>query len=180
VGMYIQDDYLYRYASALLIRKIINRAKQKEYYNNHKDQCRKYINVDKQRVNSRTYLRNHPDKARLNAKRWRENNPEKAKEVVKRWRNNNPEKMRLIDKRKKFRRRNAIGNFTFKEWENKLKEFNNCCAYCKKPLNENEITIDHKIPLSRGGTNYIENLVPSCMSCNSKKGKRTPEEFIIV
>ena len=54
------------------------------------------------------------------------------------------------------------------------------CAYCPAPAD----TIDHAVPLVRGGTNYEGNLVPACKSCNSSKsgyliaewrtGKRLP------
>ena len=39
------------------------------------------------------------------------------------------------------------------------------CAYCAEPAT----TVDHVIPLSRGGDNYEGNLVPACRSCNSSK-----------
>lgn len=47
------------------------------------------------------------------------------------------------------------------------------CFYCGK---QNAGTIDHVIPLSRGGTHSIGNLVPACHSCNSRKNNR----FLIV
>lgn len=39
------------------------------------------------------------------------------------------------------------------------------------------MTVDHRTPIARGGSNGIENLVPACNSCNSKKGTRTEPEF---
>lgn len=42
------------------------------------------------------------------------------------------------------------------------------CAYCP----ELATTVDHAVPLVRGGTNYEGNLVPCCRSCNSRKGGR--------
>lgn len=47
------------------------------------------------------------------------------------------------------------------------------CVYCGSKKN---LTLDHVIPKSRGGTNTWENLVTSCFKCNLKKGNRTPEE----
>ncbi len=43
------------------------------------------------------------------------------------------------------------------------------CAYCGKVLKDNEITIDHVIPKSKGGRWSWENLVTCCRECNSKK-----------
>lgn len=52
------------------------------------------------------------------------------------------------------------------------------CFYCGCELNDSNITIDHFIPLCRGGANIKENLVACCFGCNNKKGKKTYEEFI--
>lgn len=43
------------------------------------------------------------------------------------------------------------------------------CVECGEPSD----SIDHIIPLSRGGTNDISNLQPMCLKCNIKKGNRT-------
>ena len=50
---------------------------------------------------------------------------------------------------------------------------NNECVYCGS---NRELTIDHVIPVSRGGKTSFENCVTSCRKCNHKKGSRTPHE----
>jgi len=45
------------------------------------------------------------------------------------------------------------------------------CIYCGS---KKELTLDHVIPKSKGGTNDWENLVTSCSTCNIKKADRTP------
>lgn len=47
------------------------------------------------------------------------------------------------------------------------------CCYCGSKRN---LTVDHVIPKSRGGSNYWDNLVTSCGRCNSNKDNKTPEE----
>lgn len=47
------------------------------------------------------------------------------------------------------------------------------CAYCDRPAT----THDHVIPILRGGTNHIGNIVPACRHCNSEKGARTVIEW---
>ena len=37
--------------------------------------------------------------------------------------------------------------------------------------------VDHSVPLSRGGTDYLQNLVPSCISCNRSKRELTSREY---
>lgn len=49
----------------------------------------------------------------------------------------------------------------------------NECVYCGSKKN---LTLDHVIPKSRGGSNEWTNLVTCCSSCNRHKDNRTPEE----
>ncbi len=44
-----------------------------------------------------------------------------------------------------------------------------CCVYCLEKVSYDLITRDHVIPLSRGGSHAITNIVPCCFSCNQKK-----------
>jgi 5-methylcytosine-specific restriction endonuclease McrA len=46
---------------------------------------------------------------------------------------------------------------------------NYCCQSCQKTNLETELTIDHIIPLAKGGSNDISNLQTLCRSCNLKK-----------
>jgi len=52
----------------------------------------------------------------------------------------------------------------------------NRCQYCGKRYPTSELSLDHVIPRSRGGTNCWENIVCACVRCNVRKGGRTPEE----
>lgn len=54
---------------------------------------------------------------------------------------------------------------------------NHECVYCGS---KKQLTLDHVIPKSRGGTNEWSNLVTCCFKCNLKKGNRTPEEANMV
>lgn len=48
------------------------------------------------------------------------------------------------------------------------------CAYCGRKFSG--LTIDHVIPVSRGGNNDFDNCVACCATCNNRKGARTPTE----
>ncbi len=52
------------------------------------------------------------------------------------------------------------------------------CAGCRIMFPFRNFTIDHIIPQSRGGTDYLENLQLLCGACNSMKGHR-PQEYLI-
>ena len=52
----------------------------------------------------------------------------------------------------------------------------NRCQYCGKVFPQKRLNLDHVVPLSRGGKTTWKNVVCACISCNSRKGNRTPTE----
>jgi 5-methylcytosine-specific restriction endonuclease McrA len=62
-------------------------------------------------------------------------------------------------------------------WKEKLKA--GVCHYCHKNFSASELTMDHIVPLARGGVSTKNNLVPACKSCNAGKKLKTPVEEIL-
>jgi len=52
----------------------------------------------------------------------------------------------------------------------------NRCQYCGRKFTSSELSLDHVIPISRGGRSTWENVVCACLRCNVKKGNRLPVE----
>ena len=50
------------------------------------------------------------------------------------------------------------------------------CQYCAQSFPTQELTFDHVVPVSQGGRKDWENIVTCCVSCNRRKGGRTPAE----
>ena len=50
------------------------------------------------------------------------------------------------------------------------------CHYCGKTFPESELTLDHIVPVARGGRSTRGNLVVCCRKCNQTKGMLTPAE----
>ncbi len=46
------------------------------------------------------------------------------------------------------------------------------CYWCSRPIEQHTATIDHVIPLSRGGSNAASNCVLTCYDCNQERGNR--------
>jgi len=51
------------------------------------------------------------------------------------------------------------------------------CHYCGKKVGKENLTMDHVVPLVRGGTSTKNNLVPVCKECNNKKKYLLPMEW---
>ena len=80
-----------------------------------------------------------------------------------------PENIAHLKARRYARKKNAEGSHTLKEWEDLKKRYKNICAICKL---EKKLTKDHIIPLSKGGSDLIENIQPLCRNCNSRKNNK--------
>lgn len=52
----------------------------------------------------------------------------------------------------------------------------NTCQYCGRVFERKDLNLDHVIPRDRGGPTTWENIVCSCIPCNTRKGNRTPQE----
>ena len=52
----------------------------------------------------------------------------------------------------------------------------NKCQYCGKKVPTSELSLDHVIPRTQGGTSNWKNIVCACTNCNKRKGGRRPEE----
>jgi len=63
-----------------------------------------------------------------------------------------------------------------KQWWNTLVS-RGVCYYCGKKVPPEELTMDHIVPLSRGGKSTKGNIVPACKECNNKKKYLLPIEW---
>ncbi|MDP2159445.1 MAG: HNH endonuclease signature motif containing protein, partial [Flavobacterium sp.] len=80
-----------------------------------------------------------------------------------------PDYHSIANKKRAARKSDNGGNFTIGEWELLKKQYGNSCPSCRRKESDISLSIDHIIPISRGGSNSIENIQPLCGSCNSKK-----------
>ncbi len=62
-------------------------------------------------------------------------------------------------------------------WQEQLRRGE--CHYCHQKFAPDELTMDHIIPVARGGTSTRGNVVPACFACNQSKAAQTPAEQIL-
>lgn len=101
----------------------------------------------KKRAEDRNYSRLHSSDVRARAVEWN--------------------RRHKTDRKAAYRSRvnSAAGSHTRGEWESLLASYHGLCVYCLTPTTSR----DHVVPLTRGGTNDIDNIAPACPSCNSQK-----------
>ena len=152
-----------------------------------------YKDPERQRAYAREWMRRNPEKAREAMQRWRARNPEVRRERNRRYKRvaqlrnpakinaqkaayhaAHPEYRRAKEQAYRARKIAAAGSFTSAEWLQLVARWGNVCAYRGEP---GPLEPDHRIPLARGGSNFIENILPACRSCNGQKHKMTEEEF---
>ncbi len=62
-------------------------------------------------------------------------------------------------------------------WKNEIAR--GICHYCGKKFKSSELTMDHVLPISRGGKSTKGNIVPCCKDCNNRKKYMTPVDMVI-
>lgn len=169
-----------------------------------KSQCKACVNArhrekhSEYRVAQREWL--SQNKGRLKeyrrrwSKKWKKENPEKRKELAKkyrnspkgikshaernrRWRKNNPDTVASLAARRRAQKANSAGSFTKEDIRLIGEQQGWRCWWCQKSVRSN-YHIDHRIPLSRGGSNDANNIVISCQHCNLRKHSKLPHEWM--
>ena len=131
-------------------------------------------NQEKVKAANAKYRAENQEKVKAANARWRAENPEKEKACTAKWKSKNPDKVKAYEHRRRALEANAPGNFTADQWKARLDYHGNKCVYCGCG---GKMTLEHQIPLARGGSNHPANLAPACDSCNKSKGDKTPAEF---
>ena len=105
-----------------------------------------------------------------------------------RWQKANKDKVLANTKRRQALVANASGDVKAKgstvELTNEQLDFlfqktNGVCVYCLKQISKETAQPDHKIPISRGGTNHLSNFTLICKICNRDKHNKTVEEYLV-
>jgi len=148
------------------------RANNRRWHSNHREER-----------NERRRARRRSDegdairaKEREVRRREYERDPQRFLTSQKEWREKNPERARLYVRVSNQKRRiaGAGTSFTREQWLAVVEAHGGRCAYCGA---DGPLEIEHRVPLCRGGTNDISNIVPACRPCNRRKQKKTDAEF---
>jgi 5-methylcytosine-specific restriction endonuclease McrA len=123
------------------------------------------------------YYLEHKEKFLQQSRQWHNTNLERHKTNCRNWRLKNLQRANFLTLLNKTRRRKAPGKCTYLQWMGRVEVCGWKCFYCKTHLTAKTLTMDHRIPTSRNGTNWPANLVPACKGCNFSKHDKTGKEY---
>lgn len=169
-------------ACALERKREVDRAKCKRWRERHPEQmaaCKKRWNEahpEKVRQYWEDSIARHPERKRKQKAASQRRNRAAANERNRRYAQRHPQRLRIRCLNRWAMFKEADGHFTQKDIERIYKEQHGRCAYCGITLYD-DYEIDHIHPLTKGGSNWPDNLAVSCPSCNSSKNNYTIEEW---
>lgn len=166
--------------------KVINRASYKRHAEKWRERAKTYREENPEKVadsKRRCYIK-HRDKNLEYAKKYREENPEYQRiyrstrvGYWRKWQESHPDQRRACLHNYRVRKLNAVGTYTEEDIKYVREAQKGCCFYCGVLLDAINYHHDHMTPLSRGGSNWPNNIALSCPSCNLSKHDKTSEEF---
>lgn len=83
----------------------------------------------------------------------------------------------FLQKRRELRKKTNGGTHTFEQWNELKLEYGLICPCCGKKEPSIILTEDHIKPISKGGSDNIDNIQPLCLKCNMKKGIKEIKYF---
>ncbi len=124
------------------------------------------------------YRKVNADAIREYQRNYRAANAEMVREKKRQRHENNPDMRRAAHQRRRALKKGNGGEFSAKELRDMRIAQNGVCAYCRRHLDPQALTIDHVIPLHQGGRHEAANIVLACGVCNRSKGARRPDEWL--
>lgn len=163
----------------------MNAAKQKWREENREEDRRqrrevRAKNVDRYRKYQNDFYARNRDAQRERLRKYYEENPDKRASANSRreaWRRANRERARSYVRNRRARLKKAGGTHTAEDVEALIAGQKGCCWWCGKQMPAGKHHVDHRIPIARGGTNDVGNLVISCAPCNHSKSSKMPWEM---
>lgn len=156
-------------------RERIRREAHKEE-NNVRAAARYAANPEGTKARARAYYVANKEEAKRRVAAYREANLERIKEAGRAWKAANPLAVRATNQKRRARKRTAEGTHTAADIERQYEAQRGRCYYCHEKVGDT-YHVDHLVPLSRGGSNWPDNLVIACPHCNTAKHNKLPHEF---
>ena len=126
----------------------------------------------------RTWFAANCERERVRKRIWLEANRKRVNALHRALEKANPERARMYYHTRRARKKGNGGSHTVDDLKTLWQKQNSCCAYCKTKLTLTTRSLDHIIPVSKGGSNNPDNLAWACSPCNTSKGMRNLDIFL--
>jgi len=130
--------------------------KKKKYYKENTEVRDRYLEINKERINEYN-------------KQYRFKNIEKIREYDKEYKKEHRQSLVINEQRRSAKKKQLPSTLTIEQWNYAKEYFDNRCAYCGEEV---KLVQEHFVALSKGGEYTINNIIPSCIRCNSSKGTK--------
>lgn len=143
-------------------------------------------------VRAKAYRARHPERVKDVLAKWLAKNPtyerdrgrrryatdpvyrERTQAAAREWMKAHPEYARAAAKLRRARLAGAACDLTVDDARAVFEDYSGLCVYCLAPAT----TLDHVVPISKGGAHTRDNLVPACKRCNSAKHDKSLLVFL--
>lgn len=159
---------------------------------NERAKLRRQTNPEPYRAAVRRWIEKNPDKARDNTLKWHKANPERTRAIQKkwsdahpetvlentrRWRQGNPERRAEQGRRRRATKSGASEIDMDLTLQGVFDRDAGICYLCDEVVDRGHASVEHVVPLSKGGSHTWTNVRLAHISCNSRKGVKSLEEF---
>lgn len=138
--------------------------------------CNQPENRDKERNRKRQWALDHADSERKRKRQYQKDNPEKERVRKRAFYQSNGHLWRKYARERRLRRVHSEGHHTQDEVTQLYNSQNGKCFHCGASISS-YFEEDHWIPISKGGSDWIENIRLLCKWCNRSKGNKLPHEW---
>jgi 5-methylcytosine-specific restriction endonuclease McrA len=143
-----------------------NKEKTKQRFDRYRKENPEKVSATKRKSREKRKVEK-PEYGKEYAREYRKKNTERVLSYGRKWSASNLDKIRIKSGNRRAKIKKVPGNgWTVADERQLIEDYCYCCAYCGKKAKP---TMDHIVPIAKGGTHSIENIVPACQSCNSSK-----------
>lgn len=159
----------------------------RRYQQEHKEEIRerskqyRLEHIEESNAHHNRYWKEHKEELSIRSRQYRIEHIEELRAYQKRYQQS--DQVRIQRKANSHRRRaykrGAGGTYTARQLQDQLKRQKHKCYWCSCKLGNGKGAwhADHAVPLSRGGSNDISNIVIACPTCNIRRNNKLPHEW---
>lgn len=182
IEVYLRSGIEFFVMIVCMVRREKERAAYRKYYKANSEKVKaknrawQKANPEKANAKNRAWYEANADKVMAAQKAYKEANIEKTKAAQKVYYKANPEKFRLYATSRRAVEYNSEGSLEFEDYFLIFEKHDYKCPYCNADV-QNNFHLDHIVPLTKGGSSWVDNFQALCPFCNLSKKDKMPWDY---